>query len=196
MMSDPLARKTGYSREEYLDIEEGADHRCEYYGGEIFSMAGGSRNHSAICVNLIRRLSEAVDDRDCFVFDGNMKLDIAAASAFVYPDVMVVCGDIDFYENRTDVVRNPILIIEVLSPGTESFDRGKKFGFYRKIPSLREYLLVSQEEPILERFFRQEDHRWLYDAVTGLDGTVSVESIRYALSMKDLYHKVELETKP
>jgi Uma2 family endonuclease len=126
-MSEPLPDETEYTREEYLALEDQADYKSEYHQGEIFAMAGGSRNHSVICVNVIRRLSEAVDDKDRIVFDGNMKLDIHKAHAILYPDAMVVCGAVEFYQNRTDAVRNPALIVEVISPSTESFDRGKKF---------------------------------------------------------------------
>lgn len=190
-MTDPLLNKTHYTRQEYLEIEDQAQIRSQYHQGEIFAMAGGSRNHSVICVNVIRRLSEAVDDKDCLVFDGNMKLDIPKADAILYPDSMAVCGDIEFPENRTDIVQNPVLIVEVLSPGTESFDRGKKFEMYRTIPSFQEYLLISQTSPMVEQFCKQaKKNRWLYAAINGLDNRLAIESLQCELTLDHVYQKV------
>jgi Uma2 family endonuclease len=120
-----------------------------------------------------------------------MKLNIAQANSFVYPDMMVVCGDIDFLKNRTDIITNPILIIEVLSPSTQAFDRSKKFEYYRSVASMREYVLVSQEEPMIEVFFRQTEKIWLYSAVKGIEERVVLQTIEHELALKDVYRKVD-----
>ncbi|MEZ4528739.1 MAG: Uma2 family endonuclease [Desulfobacterales bacterium] len=148
-----LAEKMRMTKEEYLEFEEQSSVKNEYYSGELFAMAGGSRNHSIICFNLSRRIGELLDNRNCTGFDSSMKVETEAAEAFVYPDLSVVCGDIESPGNRTDIIQNPVLVIEVLSPGTESFDRGKKFCYYRKLPSLQEYVLVSQSQPLIGRYF-------------------------------------------
>ena len=119
-----------------------------------------------------------------------MKLEIAEHSLFVYPDVTVVCGEIEFSEGRTDIITNPVLIIEVLSPGTEMFDRGDKFAYYRTVPSLREYVLVSQHSPIVEVYHRQDENSWLYSASKGIDESVVFQTIQHELSLKDIYQKV------
>ncbi len=179
------------TREEYLEIEDQADVRSEYYNGEIFVMAGGSRNHSVICFNLNWGIREAVANKDCVGFDSNMKLEIAEHSLFVYPDVTVVCGEIEFSEGRTDIITNPVLIIEVLSPGTEMFDRGDKFAYYRTVPSLREYVLVSQHSPIVEVYHRQDENSWLYSVSKGIDESVVFQTIHLELFLKDIYQKVD-----
>ncbi len=184
------ARKMEYGREEYLAIEEQADYKSEFYNGEIFAMSGGSHNHSVICVNLTRRIAEAIDDKNCTGFESNMKLNIPQADSFVYPDIMVVCGKVGFFGDRTDIITNPILIAEVLSPGTQVFDRGKKFEYYRSVPSVKEYLLVSQEKPMVEAFFRQDAKTWLYSVAEGLEETVCLRSIEYELALRDIYRKV------
>jgi len=189
-MSEPLARNEYYTKEEYLETESLAEYKSEYYKGEIFAMAGGTPEHSAICFNLIRRVAEAIDNKNCRGFESNMKLEIAEADAFVYPDLMVICGAVEFAENRKDAITNPVLIIEVLSPGTESFDRGKKFEYYQMIPSLKEYVLVSQDTPAVETYFRQDKNQWLYTVAKGLDETVLLNSIEYEIALKDIYHKV------
>ncbi len=189
-MAEPLLQKQYYTKEEYLEMEAEAPYKSEYYGGEIFAMAGGTPAHSILCFNMIGELREAIRKKDCTGFESNMKLDIPAADAFVYPDIMVVCGEIQLAENTADIITNPLLIVEVLSPGTESFDRGKKFEYYRSIPSLKEYVLVSQEKQIIEVYFRQDRGDWLYTVAEGPDKTVLLNSIEYEIALKDIYHKV------
>ena len=195
-MAEPVPKKTYYTREEYLALEEKAEYKSEYYDGEIFAMAGGSRNHSVICLNLNWGIREAVSHKDCVGFDSNMKLDIPKANNFVYPDLMVICGDIEFVEDRTDIVANPVLVIEVLSPATESFDRGKKFEYYRTLPSLQEYVLVSQTEPIVEAFYKQNEKFWQYTVVKGLEEKISFQTLQGEIALKDIYQKVVWEAKP
>jgi len=189
-MSEPLARNDYFTRKEYLETEALAEYKSEDYNGEMFAMAGGTPEHSIICLNLNWCIREATDDKDCIGFESNMKLEIAEADVFVYPDLMVICGAVEFAENRKDAVTNPVLIIEVLSPGTESFDRGKKFEYYQMIKSLKEYVIVSQEEPVVETYFRQDKNQWLYTVAKGFDKTVLLNSIEYEIALKDIYHKV------
>ncbi len=189
-MSVPLTKKQYYTKEEYLDMEVLAEYKSEYYDGEIFAMSGGSPKHSTICFNLIGELAKAIGDRDCTGFESNMKLEIAAANAYVYPDAMVVCGNIEPSENTKDALTNPVLVIEVLSPSTESFDRGKKFEYYRSIGSLKEYVLVSQDRPIVEVFFKQDKNTWQYSVARGLENTVVFKSLEYEIALKDIYKKV------
>lgn len=190
-MAEPLANQRRLSKEEYLEMEIRSDARNEFVDGEIFAMAGGSPNHSTICFNLIRRIGEALDTTDCRGFEGNMKLEIVSAEAFLYPDIMVVCGGIESVENRRDAITNPVLIVEVLSPGTESFDRGRKFKLYQMVPSLKEYVLVSQEEPTIETFFKQAPNRWLYTVTRGLAEDLYFHSLEFGVAMGDIYRKVD-----
>jgi Uma2 family endonuclease len=192
-MAEPVTQKTYYTREEYLALEDQAEYKSEYYNGEIFAMSGGSRNHSVICFNLIRRIGEVIDNKDCVGFDSNMKLNIPRARLFVYPDVMVVCGEIEFFENRTDIIRNPILVVEVLSPTTESFDRGKKFAYYQTVPSVQEYALITQEEPVVEVYYKQNEKTWQYTVSKGLNATVVFQTLQSELALKDIYQKVKWE---
>ena len=181
-----------YTREEYLAREEVARYKSEFYNGEIVAMSGGSRNHSVICLNMNRRVAEALDSRDdCVGFESNMKLDIPQYNLFVYPDMMVVCGDIEFSESRTDIIKNPILVIEVLSPSTEQTARMKKFVYYQSIPSIQEYVLVWQEEPRVEVYFKQSEKSWLYTIADGLDAIILFRSIKHEFALKDIYHKVD-----
>jgi Uma2 family endonuclease len=192
IMDEPLTKKSVYTKAEYLAMEAAADVKIEYYQGEIFAMTGGSPNHSTICFNLNRRVGEATDNSDCRGFESNMKLEIAAVDAYVYPDVMVVCGDVKLSEATTDAIVNPVLIIEVLSPGTESFDRGKKFDYYRTIASLNEYILVSQESPKIEAYFRQSETTWQYTVIKGLDNSLTLQSLGHEIPLSAIYDKTGL----
>ena len=189
-MAEALSYKNRYTREEYLTMEAAADSRSEFIDGEIFAMADGSRNLSVICVNLMWCLREAVDSKDCVAFDGNMKLEIPAANAFVYPDAMVVCGDIEFSEGKNDILRNPLLIIEVLSPATQAFDRGKKFKFYRGLDSVQEYVMISQEEPLVEAYSRRDPKTWPYTVAKGLEDGIEFASLAHHIDLEDIYRKV------
>ena len=192
-MGEPAVKKTYYTREEYLALEEQAEYKSEYYDGEIFAMAGSSRNHSVICLNLNWGIREAIANKDCVGFDSNMKLDIPRAKQFYYPDLMVGCGNVEFLENRSDIITNPVLIIEILSPSTESFDRGKKFAYYQTVPSIREYVLVSQAEPMVEAFYKQDEKVWQYTAAKGLEETIIFQTLQAELMLKYIYQKVEWE---
>ncbi len=191
-MGEAAVQKSYCTIEDYLAIEEESDYKSEYYNGEIIAMSGGSRNHSVICFNLNRRIGEAIDDKDCTGFDSNMKLRISKEDLFVYPDVMVVCGNIEFYENRTDILINPVLIVEVLSPSTLSFDRGEKSEYYRTLPSLKEYLLISQDKPTVEAYYKQDEKKWLYSVAEGLEESIYLQSIDCKIALKDIYHKTEI----
>jgi Uma2 family endonuclease len=193
-MTEPLPEKQLYTRKEYLLMEASADIKSEYYQGEIFAMTGGTPNHSTICFNLTRRVGEAIDNTNCRGFESNMKLFILEADAYVYPNAMVVCGDVKLAEDTTDAITNPVLIIEVLSPGTESFDRGRKFDYYRTIPSFKEYVLVSQDKPKVELYFRQSETVWQYRVIEGLDKAFLLQSLDYELKLADIYAKTGLMT--
>lgn len=195
-MAEALNQTEQYSRREYLSMEDAAETKNEYFDGEIFAMAGGSKNHSIICVNVMWGLREAVMDRDCIAFDGNMKLDIPKENAFVYPDGMVVCEAVAFFEDRNDIISNSMLIIKVLSPTTQAFDRGKKFKYYRSIPSLKEYVLISQEEPLVESYFRQDGKRWLYTVAREPDDNLVLSSLDHHIGLKEMYRKVSFKSDP
>ncbi len=140
-----LARKQIFTPAEYLALEQVATDKNEFYQGEIFAMSGGTPDHSVIAVNLTAELRQALAAKPCRVFNSDMRLSIPRSNLFTYPDVMVVCGKIQYAENRKDTITNPLVIGEVLSDSTREYDRDKKFNFYRQIPGLQEYVLIESE---------------------------------------------------
>jgi len=178
------------SAEEYLAIERSSDCRSEYIDGEMVAMAGGRWEHSLIIGNALAELKQQLRGGPCKVHASDLRVQ-AADGLRTYPDVVVVCGEPAFADDHRDTVTNPKLIIEVLSPTTESYDRGRKFESYRTLASLEEYVLVSQERPRVERFLRQQESSWLFVEVAGLPEAISLPSLGCRLSLEAVYEGVE-----
>ncbi|MDX2283148.1 MAG: Uma2 family endonuclease [Bacteroidia bacterium] len=181
------------SLEEYLRLEEQAECKSEYHGGHIVAMAGATRNHSLIASNLLRGLGGLLPGA-CEIHGSDLKLYIASLSKVLYPDVTVICGPPAYAQQRKDLVLNPQLIVEVLSDGTEAYDRGDKFACYRQIPTLREYLLVSQRQPMIE-IFRREGQFWVLSYAEGLDAELLVQTAGAPLPLAGVYRGVEWDLK-
>jgi len=179
--------------EEYLEFERASDIKHEYYGGEIRAMSGGTHEHIVITLNTGASLLAQLRGRPCFTYTSEMKVRIEAKNSFFYPDIAVACGDLQFVDNWRDMIRNPMLVIEVLSPSTESEDRGEKFQHYRELGSLQEYVLIAQDKPYIERFLRQEGGVWQFSDAQGLDAVMELSSIGCTLKLADVYERVTFE---
>jgi Uma2 family endonuclease len=181
--------QTHYSAEEYLTLERKASYKSEFHDGQIHAMTGASRKHNLITINIARELSIQLKKRPCEAYINDMRVKAAEARSYHYPDIVVVCDTPQFEDAQLDTLLNPALLIEVLSPSTEAYDRGGKFAHYRKIATLREYLLVAQDQPSIERYLRQGDV-WILSEAVGLESSLSLESIDCVLSMREVYDKV------
>ncbi len=188
MSYDP---KTLLTEERYLVIERRAEHRSEFYEGEMFAMAGASRRHNRIVTNLVTALDNQLRERPCNVYSNDMRVKIPDTGLFTYPDLVVTCGEEAFADNEQDTLLDPLVIFEVLSDSTEAYDRGKKFERYQNIGSLATYVLVAQEAPRVERYVRQEGSRaWIYTEAHETDVMVRIEAIACDLKLEDVYAKV------
>ena len=176
--------------EQYLEAEREANSKSEYFSGQIFAMAGASRRHNVLVGNLVRRLGNRLDGRPCETYPSDMKVLVRANGSYTYPAVTVVCGEPEFLDRDGDVLLNPLVIVEVLSDSTALYDRGTKWMLYQGLTSLREYVLVSQDTPRVERFTRQVDGQWLYQSVSGLDGEIRLASLEIALPLAEVYERV------
>jgi Uma2 family endonuclease len=179
------------TQEEYLRRERAAEFRSEYFNGEIFAMAGGSPPHSLISANTIRELGNRLSNSPCSVYDCNLRIRVSASGLYTYPDSSVICGQLEFDDEQGDTVLNPTLLVEVLSETTEAYDRGKKWAHYQRIPSLREYLLISQDGPRIERFLRNPDDTWTLATVVGVDQSLHLPSIDVTISLAEIFHRVD-----
>ena len=184
-MNEP-ARKLRYTFAEYLEREAKSEVKHEYVNGEIFAMAGGTIEHSRLSVNVAAELRGALRGKPCNVFNTDLRHRVLATGLATYPDVSVVCGKAQRDPQDDHAVTNPVLLAEVLSDSTESYDRNEKWAHYRRIPSLRDYLLVSQYERRIEHYHRNEDGTWtLRDARPG--DVIDVAAIGVRLSVDDIY---------
>lgn len=184
-------RKIQITPEEYLAYERKAEIRSEYMNGEIFAMAGASRNHNRILSNLVRVLGNQLIDKPCSAYSSEMKVKIGKANKYAYPDIVVACDKEEFEDGNEDILLNPIVIIEVLSDSTEAYDRGLKFFHYQFIDSLREYILISQKLYRIE-IFRRQNNSWLYLEIHSINDSLEIGSIECQLAMKDVYLKLNL----
>lgn len=173
--------------EEYLAHERESEVRHELVDGEIFAMVGGSREHDVVCWNLVEILGPRLRERGCRGFTSNMRVHVPATGLFTYPDLSVVCGEPEFRDEEVDTLCNPVLLVEVLSPSTENYDRGRKFVHYRSIPSLRLYLLLAQDRPRAELFTRQPDNGWLLTETTDPRGVVELSVLDAKLPLAEVY---------
>jgi len=185
--------KPAYTFDDWLATERAAlESRAEYVGGEVFAMTGASEAHNLIVVNTVASLHAQMKGRPCRVYANDLKVRVQQADAGLYPDIVALCGDRDFYGDRRDVIQNPDLIVEVLSDSTEAYTRGDKFAIYRQLASLKEFLLISQHQVRAELFTRQPDDRWLFSDYSALGDTVPLPSVGCSLALAEVYDKVDL----
>ena len=186
---DTIERNT-FTESEYLELERNADFKSEYYNGEIFAMAGATLIHNKIVSNLIFLFNQFLKDKPCDVYPSDLRLQVEKSGLYTYPDITIVCGKTELLDNKFDTLKNPTVLIEVLSDSTEKYDRGQKFSFYREIPSLKEYILVSSKTMKIEKFKRLEDGNYLY-IESNEHQPFPIDSIDMNLNLEDVYNKID-----
>lgn len=186
-----VTEKQYYSPEEYLAREEVAEYKSEYIDGEIIPMAGSSTNHNQIAGNFSAALNFAFKTQDYEVFMSDVRLWIPSKRIYTYPNVMVVAGELEYFNNRTDTITNPKVIIEVLSDSTQGYDREGKFEFYRTIPSFEEYLLIDQTKIYVEQYSKTGNKRWSLREYDAEDEAITLTSVQFEISLLDVYNKVK-----
>lgn len=188
-----LQPQTRITPEEYLALERKALNKSEYLHGEIFPMPGASRKHNLVCVNITIILGSQLRQSSYETYAGDMRVKVSPTGLYTYPDVIVVCDEPQFEDNQVDTLLNPTLIVEVLSPSTEDYDRGGKFEHYRALPSLQEYLLVAQDRCHVVHYTRQKDGTWLLAETTRIEEQLHLPAIDCNLSIAEVYAKVPLD---
>lgn len=186
------ARLEFITPEAYLAQERLSDHKSEYFDGAVYAMSGASETHNLVVMNTGARLNLQLAERPCRVYPSDMKVGLPGLRKFFYPDLTVTCDEPEFTDENRDVLLNPLVIIEVLSDSTSACDRGKKFQSYQDIPSFQEYILISQEDLLVERFVRQSDGSWIYTKFSGADERVQIAAIDCTVDLKDIYAKTGL----
>ena len=185
--------KTKLSVLEYLTIERRAEFKSEFFEGEMFAMAGASPAHNFIKENLSIELGTRLKGGPCRALSADQRIKVERTGLFTYPDLLIFCGVPTYDEEDPYTLLNPVAIIEVLSPSTEKYDRGAKFRNYQQIPSLTEYVLVAQDEPVCERFVRSADGSWAFVSFVGLDAELAFTSVEAEIPLADVYNGVSFE---
>jgi len=190
-MSSVARSENRMTSAEYLEWDRQQTVRHEFYDGEVFAQAGGTRQHSRIGTNTARAVGNELEGHDCEAHGSDMRIHVEATGFYAYPDVSVVCPPIE--GESDDVISNPILLVEVLSPSTADFDRGGKFGHYRQIPSLQEYLVIWQDRPQVEQHQKTSDGLWLLREIVGIEQALNLVSIDCSVPLSEIYAKVSFD---
>ena len=188
--------KRQYTLEEYLALERDSEVKYEFWNGEIYAMSGGSLAHDQIMGNVYDALRGQLRGKDCRIFTNNMQIKVPAAPPYRYADGSVVCGKVEVERfNGNDLLMNPVLICEVLSPTTEAFDRGDEFTYYKSIPTFREYLLVAQHRAHVTHYLKQADGMWSYEEANDLAAVIQLPAIDCTLALSAVYLDMNFSTK-
>ncbi len=182
--------KTFLTPQEYLARERRADFRSEFYRGEMFAMAGATWEHTLIKDNLAGETRNHLKGGPCRVLTSDLRVKVSATGLYTYPDIVVVCDEPQFEDNMFDTLLNPRVVVEVLSDSTEKYDRGTKFAHYRQIPSVQEYVMVTQDRPLIERYVRQDDGTWVLTVFSDLEQTFAFGCIDVQVALADIYRGV------
>ena len=184
--------KHDYTLEEYFEIEHNSEEKFEYFEGNIWCMAGASPEHERIVINIGGHLRELFRGRGCSVFGSNLKVKVPTYSPYRYPDLSVYCGQ-GIYETMDGlkVLTNPQMLIEVLSPSTEAFDRGEKFTYYKSIESFTEYILIAVNRPHITQFIKQNENEWIQREAIGLDAKLFLSTFDVEILLSEVYLDIE-----
>lgn len=185
------ATETTYTPAEYLARERVAETKSEYRYGRIVAMTGASLNHNRIALNLGGELRQQLRGSPCEAFTNDLRVRVSQTGLYTYPDVAVTCGEILYLDEHVDTLLNPVVLIEVLSPSTEAYDRGEKFEHYKRLDSLREYILVAQDKVHVERYVHQGD-QWVMSELSALDDVLQIDAINCSVRLGDIYERVKL----
>ncbi|MEH1903122.1 MAG: Uma2 family endonuclease [Nostoc sp.] len=188
-----ITQQRYYTQEEYLELEETADYKSEYIDGQIISLADGTINHNQIALNLSTELNFAFKKQNYRVFMGDVRLWIPQKRTYTYPDVMILAGEPEFFNNRRDIITNPQVIIEVLSKSTKGYDREDKFQAYRTISTFQKYLLIDQTRIHIDQFSKTGKKQWTLREYDEEDEAIALVTVPFEISLQDLYNKVKFE---
>ncbi len=184
--------KHKYNLKDYFELEKNSEEKFEYWDGNVWSMAGASPAHERIVINVGGHLRELLRGKGCSVFSSNLKVKVPIYPPYRYPDLSVYCGQ-GIYETMDglEVLTNPQMLIEVLSPSTEAFDRGYKFSYYKSIPSFTEYLLIAANRPYITQFIKQNENEWIQREANGLDGKLVLPTFDVEILLSEVYLDIE-----
>ena len=189
-IKEPALKYNHTSAEEYLEMERSSKGKHELHRGTVIKMSGASIKHNKIVSNLIGNIHPFLKGKSCSVFPSDLRTKVKTADTFVYPDISIVCGEPELMDEHFDTLLNPSVIIEVLSPSTEKYDKGFKFMFYMQIPSLKEYIMISSTERYIHISRKQNDDSWKFEEMKNPVAPLMIKPIEYNISINDIYYEI------
>jgi Uma2 family endonuclease len=190
----PVPVTIAISPQDYLALERISKEKHEYFQGKIVAMAGASLIHNRLVANLLGEIREALKNKPCEILPSDIHVSTPSRESYMYPDAVIVCDQPEMEDDKFDTLKNPVVIFEILSPSTEDHDRGRKFFFYRQIPSFKEYILVDSTKPFVEISRQEENGAWKFETVTDPDGQLFIASIGISIPMAEVYRNVRFQT--
>jgi Uma2 family endonuclease len=191
-----VPKKKRLTEEEYLVIERAAEFRSEFYNGELFAMAGASRQHGELHHNLIIELGNRLRGGECRTYGPDQRVNVKKTGLYAYPDLLIACHPEFEKKLGVDILLNPRVVFEILSKSTESYDRGTKFRHFQRLPSMQEYVLVSEDRMVIERYVRQKDGTWVLKTFDDPEGTFALATLKVRIPLSDIYRGVEVTEPP
>jgi Uma2 family endonuclease len=190
-VKEPALKYNYTSEEEYLEMERASHEKHELHHGTVITMTGASLNHNRIVRNLIGTIYPFLKGKSCSVFPSDLRTKVLTKDSFTYPDVTIICGEPELMDDHFDTLLNPSVIIEVLSPSTEEYDKSFKFFYYMQIPSLKEYFMISSTGINIHISRKQNDTSWKFEEITDPAASLFISTIEYKIQMKDIYDEVK-----
>jgi Uma2 family endonuclease len=186
-VKEPAPKYNYVSPEQYLEFERAAEHKNEYYYGQILSMSGASLKHNIIDGNLLSNIGQFLKDKPCRILPANMRVSTPTRDSYMYPDASIVCGEPVLEDDKFDTLTNPSVIFEILSPSTRSIDKGRKFFFYQQILSLQEYHMIDSLKRFIHIARKQPDQSWKVETISRETVSIFIGPINYHLSLDQIY---------
>jgi Uma2 family endonuclease len=186
-IKEPAPKYNFVSPKEYLEMERASDEKHEYFDGQVYNMSGASLKHIKISVNLTIQIGKFLEDKECNVLAENMRTTNADRSAYMYPDVIIVCGKEELEDDKFDTLLNPAVIFEILSPSTQNVDKGRKLLYCQQIPSLKEYYMIDTIKQRIYIVKKQNDGKWAYQTPVESEESIFIETIQFNLSLSAIY---------
>ena len=189
-VKEPAPKYNYISPEAYLAAERASESRSEYYEGHIIAMAGASLKHNKIAMNLYREVGSFLKGSICNILPSDMRVSTPSHDSFMYPDAVIVCGEPQLEDDKFDTLLNPSVIFEILSPSTSNMDKGRKFFFYREIPSLKEYIMIDSPKPLVIVSRRQPGNSWVFENID--EGAFTMQTIGFTLTLQEIYDGTDI----
>ncbi len=186
-VKEPALKYNYISPAEYLLAERASEEKHEYYDGQVLAMGGASMKHNDITSNLITNIGNHLKGKDCKILAADMRVSTATKDAYMYPDVLIVCGERQLEDNKFDTLLNPTVIFEILSPSTKGIDKGRKLFFYKGIPSLQEYIMIDSLKRFIQLARRQPDGAWMFEDISHPEASLFIRTINFHLRMQEIY---------